>query len=208
MRDGSKISDSLKSEIANITRTCVIFIVIAIFFKGSIVEAYKIPSSSMEPTLIIDDHIMVNKLSYGFHLPLIKTTLYQYAEPDRGDIVVFTRPDIERTKTDESDINIIKRVIGLPGDVVEVSGTNVFINGQRYVEDEKYGRWALGGQTDFGPMQVPEGRVLLLGDNRDHSKDGRSWEDPFLPIERIKGRAFVIYWNKTFLSERMFKVIR
>ena len=197
-------------DIISLLKTCVLFAAIAIFLKGSVVEAFKIPSASMKPTLIIHDHILVNKLSYGLHLPFVKETLYQYSEPDRGDVVVFTKSDDEMTSyTDESDINIIKRVVGLPGEKIEVRGTNVYINDQRYNADDEYSVWVAGGQTDFGPVVVPDGHVLVLGDNRDQSKDSRAWErGPFLPITRIKGRAFIIYFNRSFISDRIFRIIR
>ena len=195
-------------EIINFTKSIIVFIGIALLLRASVVEAFKIPSSSMEPTLQIGDHILVNKLSYGLRAPLVSTTLVQFWEPKREDIVVFTHKDDPKTKeVDESDTNIIKRVVGLPGDTVMVRGTKVYINNQLYSEDERYARWRQGGVKNFGPVKVPEGKVMLLGDNRDYSKDSRYWSDPFLEIERIKGRAFIIYWSSTFLFNRIFNII-
>jgi signal peptidase I len=161
----------------------------------------------MIPTLKIGDHILVSKLSYGIHLPLLSKSVYQFGSPQRGDIVVFTREDDPISDEDDSKINIIKRVVGLPNDTVEVVGTKVYIN-QRELE-EPYARWDEGGRDIWGPEKIPEGHVLLLGDNRDHSKDSRYWTDPFLPIERIKGRALIIYWtwDSEFLG-RIGKIIR
>ena len=195
-------------ETIDFIKSLTVFIALALVLRASVVEAFKIPSSSMESTLEIGDHILVNKLSYGFRLPLIAETLYNYDSPTRGEIVVFTLPDDPRTTTiDESDTNIIKRVIGLAGDTVEVKGTTVSINGELYEEDSKYTQWLHGGSKDFGPVTVPAGKVLLLGDNRDYSRDARFWEDPFLDVARIKGRAFIVYWNSRELS-RIFHVIR
>lgn len=199
-----------KSEIAEIIsffKTLGIFIVIALFLRASVVEAFKIPSGSMIPTLKIGDHILVSKLSYGIHLPFLKKAIYQFGAPERGDIVVFTREDDPISTEDDSSINIIKRVVGLPGDTIEVVGSKVYLNNQELVEP--YARWDEGGIENWGPEQIPEGTVLLLGDNRDHSKDSRYWTNPFLPIDRIKGRALVIYWtwDSDFLN-RIGKIIR
>ena len=184
-----------------------LLIFIALMLRGSVVEAFKIPSSSMEPTLEIGDHIFVNKLSYGLRVIGVTDMLYRWGFPDRGDIVVFTRPDDPATAEDESETNLIKRVIGLPGDRIEVRGAEVILNDSVYTADSKYARWVQGGIKAFGPVTVPEGRVLLLGDNRDQSKDSRFWNDPFLPVERIKGRAFFIWWNSLFQFRRMFTVL-
>jgi signal peptidase I len=111
--------------------------------------------------------------------------------------VVFYRNDDPQTVENEAKDAIIKRVVGLPGDTVEVRGTSVFINGAAL--DEPFARWAEGGRItggDFGPEVVPEGKIFLLGDNRDHSKDSRFWEDShYLPIQNVVGRAFVIFWS-------------
>jgi signal peptidase I len=193
-------------EIISFFKTLALFIIIALFLRASVVEAFKIPSGSMIPTLKIGDHILVSKLSYGFHLPFLTKSIYQFGFPQRGDIVVFTREDDPMSSEDDSAINIIKRVIGLPGDTIEVIGSKVYINNREYVEP--YARWDEGGIDSWGPEVVPEGKVLLLGDNRDHSKDSRYWTDPFLPVERVKGRALIIYWtwDSDFLN-RIGKII-
>ena len=183
----------------SLLRSILTFIIIAVMLRASVVEAFKIPSASMVPTLEIGDHILVNKLSYGLRLPLKSETVFNYRIPSRDDVVVFTRPNDPST-------HIIKRVIGLPGDEIEVRGTKVFINGEHYKSDERHAIWVNGGQTDFGPVVVPEGHVLMLGDNRDKSKDSRLWAETFLDVSRISGRAFVIYWNLASLK-RMFSLI-
>ena len=127
-------------EVFGLVKSLVIFLSIALFLRASVVEAFKIPSSSMKPTLQIGDHILVNKLSYGLRAPLVNETLVQYRSPKRGDVVVFTRPDDPNTpEIDEADTNIIKRVIGLPGDKIEVNGTRVLINEKALHED--YAIW-------------------------------------------------------------------
>jgi signal peptidase I len=191
------------SEIVSLVKSVAIFLCIALMLRATVVEAFKIPSSSMMPTLEIGDHILVNKMSYGVWLPLIKESLVQFDLPQRGDIVVFTLPDNPNTpEVDESDTNVIKRVIGVPGDQVEVQGTKVIVNGKVLVDE--WGRWLQGGYRNFPRKTVPEGHFFMLGDNRDYSKDSRFWANPFLPISRIKGRAFVIYWNAQFRFGRIF----
>ena len=194
-------------ELLRLVKSLAVFFAIAFMLRASVVEAFKIPSSSMVPTLEIGDHILVNKLSYGIRIPFRSTTIFNFRMPKRGDVVVFTLPDDPNTLEDETDTNIIKRIIGLPGDIIEVRGTHVYINQEIFSDDEKHARWLLGGKKDFGPVRVPSGAVLLLGDNRDQSKDSRYWNDPFLSIDRIKGQAFFIYWNSGLEFRRFFSVI-
>ena len=193
-------------EIISLARTLVIFVGIAVLLRGSVVEAFKIPSSSMEPTLQIGDHILVNKLSYGLWYPLAKESVTMFSKPSRGDIVVFTRPDDpDTTDFDESDTNIIKRIIGVGGDTIYLKGMNLYVNGTP--QEDEQAIWLLSGIKDFGPITVPQGKVLLMGDNRDHSKDSRFWNDPFLDETRIKGRAFIIYWS-FYSLKRIFNILR
>jgi len=203
---GEKRKSSQIGEIFSLLRTLIVFLAIAFMLRASVVEAFKIPSSSMEPTLMIGDHILVFKLQYGFRLPLLKETLWLYGEPSRGDIVVFTLPDDPATpEVDEADTNIIKRVVGLPGDLIEVRGTKVYINQREYPDETAV--WYDGGIRDFGPVLVPEGKILLLGDNRDRSRDSRFWPEAFLDVNRIKGKAFIIYWSSRFNFSRLFRLL-
>ncbi len=172
-------------------------VIIFLILQGTFARAFRIPSGSMLPTLQIGDRLLVNKLSYGLRLFAVTESLFVFDTPERGDIVVFRRRDEERTKTeDESDKHIIKRVIGTPGDEVQVIGKKVFVNGKEITEDYADIQWIHGGIKNFGPTRVPENKVFLMGDNRDDSRDSRYWEDPFLEIERIEGRAFFIYWPR------------
>lgn len=198
-----------ENDVRSFFKTLAIFLVIAYLLRASVVEAFKIPSGSMKPTLQIGDHILVSKLSYGLRLPFTNGFALRYDEPQRGDIVVFTRPDDPKTLEDDSAINIIKRVVGIPGDTVEVRETKVYINNQLY--SESYARWDQGGIHDgnFGPEKVPAGHIFLMGDNRDHSRDSRFWSEPFLDIERVKGRALIVYWTwDSQWWERIGKVIK
>lgn len=191
----SKPKSTLGNEIKSFFKNLVFLAVAFVFLRGTVVEAFKIPSGSMIPTLKIGDHLLVCKFSYGLRILGIRETVLRYSTPSRGNIVVFTRDDEPGSNEDESGVNIIKRVVGLPGETVEVRGTKVYINGQPL--EEPYARWDQGGllEGNFGPRTIPENHVFLLGDNRDHSRDSRFWDNPFLDIKYIKGRAWVIYWS-------------
>lgn len=197
-----------KGEVWEHVKTLALFLAVAFLLRASVVQAFKIPSSSMEPTLQIGDHIFVNKLSYGLRLPFLSETVWQYGAPDRGDIVVFTLPDDPYTSEDEGATNIIKRVAGIPGDKIEVRSDQVLINGHVNAEISQHARWLRGGAYDYGPVTVPEGHIFLLGDNRDHSKDSRFWDNPFLDVRRVDGRAFIIYWNSRFMLRRILTVLQ
>lgn len=170
-------------------------------------EPFKIPSGSMIPTLQIGDRILVSKLSYGFRLPFYEPFVHQYGSPLRGDVIVFTRPDEVGTQEDESSINLIKRVVALENETIEVRDAKVYIDGKEL--SEPYARWTNGAPAEgnFGPAKVPPGNVFMMGDNRDHSRDSRYWENPFLETWRVKGRALLVYWNFNSLN-RMFTPIR
>jgi len=205
-QEDSKKDTTLLAEFISGFRLIVTFLIIVVLFRGTVIEPYRIPSGSMIPTLRIGDHILVSKLSYGLRLPFVPETLYRYSEPDRGDVVVFTRPDDMQTKENESKDNIVKRVVGIGGDLIEVRGNKLYRNKQQVSED--YARWEMGGDPrgNFGPTVVPDGYVLVMGDNRDHSKDARHWRQHFLPLNRIKGRALFIYWSWDDLSRIFMKI--
>jgi signal peptidase I len=195
-------------EIVAFFKTLAVILGLAFFIRVTVVEPFKIPSGSMIPTLQVGDFILVLKFWYGLRVPFVTDSVAVWNTPARGDVVVFTRPDDPNTPDeDDSEIHIIKRVIGLGGDTVEVRGARVFINGQAL--NEPYARWAEGGKFEgnFGPRTIPAGHVLLLGDNRDNSKDSRFWTNPFLDVKRIKGRAVVVFWSWDSLS-RVFTRIR
>ncbi len=180
----------------------IVLLLIILVIKSSVVGSYRIPSESMIPTLQIGDFIFVWNLSYGLRLPLLKKTVVSWSSPDRGDIIVFKREDDPATTSDESRDNIVKRVVGLPGDKIEVKRTEVFINDQ-LIDTEPYAIWSESGRSmnHFGPVTVPKDHVLVLGDNRDRSHDSRFWSGgPFLPIANIKGQAIMVYFSVPNLS--------
>lgn len=172
--------------------TFCIAILIALFVRTFVVQAFKIPSGSMKETLQIGDHILVNKFIYGIKLPYFRHTIVPIGEPQRGDIVVFIYPE-DRSK------DFIKRIIAVEGDRVEIRDKRIFVNGKLYKDDfgvyrdETIYPGSVQPRDNYGPVIVPEGHVFTMGDNRDHSLDSRYWG--FVPQEDILGKAFVIYWS-------------
>lgn len=174
-------------------------LIIALFIRAFFVQAYKIPSSSMEPTLLVGDHLLVLKCAYGIRMPLIGKYLVRYGEPHRGDIVVFVYPRDPRK-------DFIKRVIALPGERVQIVDKKIFVNG-RPLEDP-WGYWseAITFRPNFGPVTVPEGHYFVLGDNRDNSMDSRFWG--FVPEDYLLGKALVIYWSWNSRAEDIYHKVR
>jgi len=180
-----------KSTLREYAEAFAIALLLALFIRTFVVQAFKIPSSSMEPTLLVGDHILVNKFIYGVKLPFVRNTIIPVSEPERGDVIVFIYPE-------DPSKDFIKRVIGVGGDKVEIIDERLFVN-DRQVPDENavYRRNSRsfvnpGSKYNFGPITVPEGHYFVLGDNRNNSQDSRFWG--FVPERLIKGEAFVIYW--------------
>ena len=179
-----------KSALREYAEAAAIAILLALFIRTFVVQAFKIPSGSMEPTLLVGDHILVNKFIYGVKLPLIRKTIIPVSKPERGDVIVFIYP-VDPSK------DFIKRVIGIPGDKVEIIDEKLFINDRPYADE--YGVYTKrpahtvnpGAKYNYGPVTVPEGGYLVLGDNRDHSYDGRFWG--FVPESSIKGKVMIRY---------------
>ena len=176
-----------KSKVREYAETLVIALVIALFVRSFVVQAFKIPSSSMEPTLLVGDHILVNKFMYGIRIPVIGKKVFAFSKPRRGDVIVFIFPN-DRSK------DYIKRVIGLPGDQVEIRERKIYIN-DRLIEDP-WGHFSSsepGGRDTYGPIMVPPNSLFVMGDNRDNSEDSRYWG--FVPLDDVLGKAFVMYWS-------------
>jgi len=186
-----------------------IAIILALIIRTFIVQAFKIPSGSMEDTLLIGDHLLVNKFIYGTQIPLTDKRILPLRSPRLGDIIVFEFP--EDTKNTSLSFwqkkDFIKRVIGVPGDVVQVIKKRVYVNGKPYdnpAEIHKDNNLMLpcppGEPKDslcnrdfFGPVKVPADSFFVMGDNRDRSHDSRFWG--FVPYRNIKGMAFIKYWS-------------
>ena len=174
-------------------------LVLALFIRTFVVQAFKIPSGSMIHTLLVGDHILVNKLAYGIRNPFTRALWVKTTEPHRGDVAVFIFP-LDRSK------DFIKRIIGLPGDTVEVREKVVYVNGRPFPDppgvqhtDPRVLPAELSPRDNMGPVTVPPGSVFVMGDNRDQSYDSRFWG--FVPIRDLKGKAMVIYWS--WDSERL-----
>jgi signal peptidase I len=181
-----------KSIFREYAEAILVAVVLALFIRTFVVQAFKIPSGSMKPTLLVGDHILVNKFIYGVKLPFLSTTLIHLTDPKRGDIVVFKFP--EDPKKD-----FIKRVIGTPGDVIEIRNKKVYLDGKPMVDP--YGTYldphvipgSARPRDNFGPVTVPPRSFFVMGDNRDHSYDSRFWK--FVDLSEVKGKAFIIYWS-------------
>ena len=184
-----------KSTVREYFESIVIAVILALFVRTWVVQAFKIPTGSMENNLLIGDHLLVNKFVFGPEPNALERAILPVRDIRRGDIVVFKFPD-------EPTRDFIKRVIGLPGDTIELRNKKVLVNGQAL--DEPYVHFleashGAGEITSFdvreryGPVHVPEGQYFVMGDNRDNSQDSRYWG--FLPRHYIKGKALMIYWS-------------
>ncbi len=167
-------------------------LIIALIVRTFVVQAFKIPSGSMENTLAIGDYILVNKFIYGIEIPFTGRHLFPLRNPRRGDIAVFEYPE-------DPSRDFVKRVIGLPGDRIQVIDKKVFVNGKPYVNPHEIHKDSaiipagVNPRDNTGVITVPAGSYFMMGDNRDQSYDSRFWG--FVKIGRIKGLAFVKYWS-------------
>ncbi|MEW6367967.1 MAG: signal peptidase I [Acidobacteriota bacterium] len=178
----------------------VVTVIFTLFLQTFVVQAFQIPSSSMEDNLLVGDHLLVNKSVYSsFGESALASKILPFKEPRRGDIVVFKYPE-DPTK------DFVKRVIGLPGDTVEIRSKTVYVNGKAFQEPYKYHKdshifspFDLSARPEavmrdnYGPVTVPAGDLFVMGDNRDNSHDSRYWG--FLPRTNLKGKPLIIYWS-------------
>lgn len=229
------LSKFKKTGLRQNVESLLIAIALALFIRTFIVQPFKIPSGSMVPTLLIGDHLLVSKFIYGTKIPFTHITLPHTGIRDikRGDVIVFEFPNPENDPS-KKGVDYIKRVIGIPGDSIDVKGRNLFINGGeiplKFLGDfqERDGRkWDEYDEKLFGKehrvryseereatdkgnylpvARVPEGKVFVMGDNRDNSQDSRFWG--YVPIENIAGRAFVIHWSWDWNSEGILDKVR
>ena len=166
----------------------LIAVLLALFIRTFVVQAFKIPSGSMMDTLLIGDHILVNKFAYGIDVPFLHIPLLDGKKPGRGDVIVFKYPG-------NPDKDYIKRVVGLGGDVIAVRDKQLYVNHQPVREGYIiHTESRIEPVRDvFGPVQVPENCLFVMGDNRDNSSDSRFWG--FLEEKAVRGKAFLIYWS-------------
>jgi signal peptidase I len=206
-----------KGKVRENIEALLIAIILALFIRTFIVQAFKIPSGSMLDTLQIGDHILVNKFIYGVKIPFLHKTLIPVKDPVKGDIIVFIYPIDKR--------DFIKRVVAVGGDTLEIKNKKIYVNGvmtddssyvrfesddvippviprekfesiwldelKRFKEVEQADRRFF--KDNFGPITVPSGHVFVMGDNRDNSHDSRFWG--FVPLDAVLGKAFIIYWS-------------
>jgi len=171
----------------------LIALLLAIFIRTFIAQAFKIPSGSMESTLLIGDHILVNKFIYGVRNPFTRELWFPVKKPERGDVVVFIYP-LDREK------DFIKRVIAVEGDTIQIRDKKVYVNGKLFSgmeniqhTDPRILPGSVQPRDNMGPVTVPKGKIFVMGDNRDQSYDSRFWG--FVPLKDLKGEAFTIYWS-------------
>jgi signal peptidase I len=181
-----------KSAIREYTEAIVIAVALALFIRTFIVQAFKIPSGSMLETLQIGDHLLVSKFIYGIKMPFTGKVLIPIKEPKSGDIVVFQYPQ-------DPSLDYIKRVVAVGGETVEIKDKKVFINGKPLaddhgqIKDERVISASESPRDNFGPVTVPEGKLFVMGDNRDNSYDSRFWG--FVDLNAVRGKAFILYWS-------------
>jgi signal peptidase I len=189
-------STAAKSTLREYFESIVIAVILALFIRTFVVQAFKIPTGSMENNLLVGDHLLVNKFVFGPSESGIERTLLPETGIRRGDVVVFKYPE-------EPDRDFIKRVIGLPGETLELRHKQVYIDGRPL--DEPYVHFlvppsshaqefaAYDVREEYGPVTVPPGHYFVMGDNRDNSQDSRYWG--FLPRDYVKGKALLVYWS-------------
>jgi len=223
-----------KSKLRQNIEAILIALCLALLIRTFIVQPFKIPSGSMIPTLLVGDHLLVNKFVYGTRIPFTNIKILPLEEINRADVIVFKFPVEDSVN---KGVHYIKRVIGLPGDEVNIKGRDVYINGEKvnqvfeanYIYDENgieiktdryldtisdnefdviYKDGSLNttkGKLDF-PLTIPDGHVFVLGDNRDNSYDSRFWG--FVPLGNISGKAFLIHWSWNFDQNNIFTKVR
>ncbi len=189
----------------------IVAVILALIIRTFLFQAFKIPSGSMLDTLLIGDHLLVNKFIYGTQLPGSDERYLAIRDPERGDVIVFEYPH----DTDNPDLSFwqrkdyIKRIIGVPGDVVELRQKKVYVNGELFRIPQEVHKDSYTSQPasmcvfPFGSKRmcrdnmpeiiVPQNHYFVMGDNRDHSSDSRYWG--YVPKTNIKGMAFIKYWS-------------
>jgi signal peptidase I len=184
-----------KSTVREYFESIVVAVILALFIRTFVVQAFKIPTSSMEPNLLVGDHLLVNKFAFAPTATGAERAVLPLRDIRRGDVVVFKYPE-------DPERDFIKRVIGLPGETLELRSRQIFINGTPIAEAYAHYMFPVNGASEgasfdvrerYGPVTVPEGQLFVMGDNRDNSQDSRYWG--FLPRHYVKGRALMIYWS-------------
>ena len=197
--DALKAEKSQKTVVREYAEALIIALVLALLIRTFIVQAFKIPSGSMEPTLLIGDHLLVSKFSYSIHVPnevpftsiqLFSDIHFFSSVPERGNIIVFKFP-LDPSK------DYIKRVVGLPGETIQIIRQRVYINDkllkEPYAHHSQPSSPDSGTRDNMAPLRIPEGHVFVMGDNRENSSDSRVWG--VLDLKNLRGKAQWIYWS-------------
>ncbi len=226
------LSSYRKSLLRQNVEALIVAVVLALMIRSFIVQPFKIPSGSMIPTLLIGDHILINKFTYGTRIPLTDYKFSPFSEIRPGDIVVFKKP-----QPSGEQVFYVKRTIGVAGDEIDIRGRDIFINGkvvpQTYSGDYEYGgsgysysadRYSQSlsdnefsvlyekqrestakGNRDF-PLVVPQDSIFVMGDNRDNSLDSRFWG--FVPVKKVYGKVFIVHWSWNFSAPDLLDKVR
>jgi len=187
-----------KGKVRENVEALVIAVILALIIRAFIIQAFKIPSGSMENTLLVGDYILVNKFIYGVKLPFTDITVLPIKDPKHDDIIVFKFPN-------DPSKDYIKRVVAVGGDTVEIRDKKVYVNGE--VQSSEFAKFVdpriLTGPTrlgqidssrdNYGPRKIPDNHLFVMGDNRDSSNDSRFWG--FVDKSAVRGRAVMIYWS-------------
>jgi len=181
-----------KGLIREYAESIAIAVLLALVIRTYLVQAFKIPSGSMEDTLAIGDHLLVSKFIYGTKIPFVDKRVLTVRDPRQGDVIVFEYPE-------DPSKDFIKRVVGVPGDVVEGKDKKVYVNGKHYENPHEVHKEKdiipkeMNPRDTFGPVTVPANSYFMMGDNRDRSYDSRFWK--FVRRDQIKGLAIIKYWS-------------
>ena len=189
-----------KSKTRQYVESIAIALVLALFVRSFVVEAFTIPSGSMEPTLLVGDYLIASRLSYVVKVPFTDTVLLRLGEPRRGDVVIFRYP-VDPSK------DFVKRIIGKEGDTVQVRDKVVYVNGKRIEDSHAHIMPDYHWEGDnFGPVTVPKDSYFVMGDNRDNSSDSRVWG--FVKTSDLVGKAEIIYFSKDSSPDSLLGYVR
>ena len=191
-----KKSRRKKSLIREYAEIIVLAVALALFVRTFFIQAFRIPSESMEDTLLVGDFLFANKFLYGAKLPFVDARVPGIRDPEPGDIIIFKYPVDKKT-------DYIKRCVAVEGQTVELKGDKLYVDG--VLQDEEYTKYVHGSRS-FGPYTVPEGHIFMMGDNRDNSSDSRAWGS--LDKKLVMGKAMFIYfsWNPSAHTVRFSRI--
>ncbi|MDR2367131.1 MAG: signal peptidase I [Deltaproteobacteria bacterium] len=186
---------AFKAQVWEYSKAIAVALLLALTIRSFVVQAFHIPSSSMVPTFLEGDRVLVTKFSYGIRNPFTNNILFGTGRPERGDVVIFQYPFDHNT-------DFVKRVIGLPGDKIQVIRGKIFVNDQPF--DDPHGHYDspyMVNSRDFGPQVVPENSYFMMGDNRDYSNDSRSWGS--VDASLLRGKAWRLYWSWNSVDSKL-----